>query len=152
MSKNCSVKLMIKFIKDFQQSRNNKYENDELIIVNLNNYKTIKFGTEEDYYSDCNACLICRKLLHNLGALILHYKLVHLEFNVFHLVNTILKQKNKNPFTDLKEAHILLFYQQEYVNEYNVSEEKNFNFQSSTSIKNKLAINYLSEIDILKLK
>lgn len=90
MSKNSSIKYMIKFIKQFQQSRNNKDDTNDLQIINLTNYNSINFSLDLDYYSDCNACLICGRILHNLGTLILHYKLIHLDYQIFHIVRPYL--------------------------------------------------------------
>ena len=143
----------MKFIKDFQQKRNTNEDKNDLIIVNSSNNKEISLEIDQDYYSDSNSCLICKRNLHNVGALILHYKLVHLEYNVFHFVKINYKnQKNKNSFTDLKEAHIFLFLQKDFILENHCLEEKTFNFQSSNEINNKLSIEYLSIIDLQKLE
>lgn len=90
-------------VTNFATNRIKNLEIEEFFILNKNSLKTHSFIIDDtDYYIELLGCVICKDILRNYAALLIHYKTHHPEMTYF-------TYKHHNSQANLKEAHVIAF-------------------------------------------
>lgn len=100
-----NIDFIRSIVLNFSQQRNKKVENEDFMCFNKHSIKNYDFknNDEKDYYIDTLICIFCKETFKNFTSIFIHYKIKHIEYLYFNI-------RINNPYTNLKEAHIVALY------------------------------------------